>query len=81
MKSSNEISLLLEKNAVKPLPATRTPKVKRKKIEEAPKKEPVAEPVVTAPVSEPQVAAQAPEELQAEPRKLDLLPKFFVSQW
>lgn len=75
--STNQITLLLEKNAVKPLPATRTPKVKKKEIKEPqPVEEPVKEPVKAEEVrteppvkdSEPLVAAQAPVELQAEPR-------------
>ncbi|XP_065063741.1 tight junction protein ZO-1-like isoform X1 [Rhopilema esculentum] len=63
--STSQISLLLEKNAVKPLPAARTPKMKKK---EQPK--PVEEPV--APVKEPAIAEQAPIELQSEPPKNEM---------
>ena len=75
--STNQITLLLEKNAVKPLPATRTPKVKKKEIKASlPIEEPVKEPIKVEEVKteppvkdpEPLVAAQAPVELQAEPR-------------
>ena len=71
--STNQISLLLEKNAVKPLPATRTPKAKRKEIKEPEAIQPVkADEVNTVPPvakdREPLVAEQAPVELQAEPR-------------
>ena len=70
--STNQISLLLEKNAVKPVPATRTPKLKKKEIKEPQPIEPVkTEEVHTEPPvkdSEPLVAEQAPVELQAEPR-------------
>eukprot|EP00794_Sanderia_malayensis_P016596 gene16596-18285_t len=55
LNSTNQISLLIEKNAVKPLPAPRTPKIKKK--------------ISPVPVQEPEKieAVQAAPEVQAEP--------------
>ena len=57
---------------MKPVPATRTPKLKKKEIKEPQPIEPVkAEEVRTEPPvkdSEPLIAEKAPAELQAEPR-------------
>ena len=63
---------------MKPLPASRTPKPKKKEIKqpEQPVEVVKAEPVQTEPVAkepEPLVAAQAPVELQAEPRMYFLI--------
>ncbi len=65
LNSPNQISLLIEKNAVKPLPAPRTPKAKKKPpVVQEP--EPVQQPE-PIPEPEPVIAVETVADVQAEP--------------